>query len=415
MITRWARDCDPAEEAQPPVRRGRDAAVNAAMVVLVGALAMLSTKHVVYGLDGYPLALRLADVVCGTIVLIGIWFWRRRWPVGFAVLAVLVGVFSTVASMVGPVAVFTVAVHRRWPTAVLVSLFTAVMVVPGILLYPSQGTHHTLADSIGGPAITFAATGWGMFVRARRELVASLRNQVVQAEAEVVRRAAGARRSERERMAREMHDVLAHRLSLLAVHAGALEFRADASREQVAEAAGVIRANTHEALVELRSVINVLRADDTVAGPERPQPTLADLVPLIEESRAAGLRVSFDQSADVPEYDRSLPTSAGRALYRVVQEALTNVRKHAPASPAVLELSGRPGERVEISVRNRRSALTSTLPPGPGTGLIGLRERTTLAGGAFESGPTSDGDFLVRAWLPWPEVSTLIGADPTRP
>ncbi len=370
------------------------------MILLALVAALLNDKHVFYGWHGYPLPLRIFDLVAGTALLAGIRFWRRRWPVQFAVLAVLLGVFSTLGAMVGTVAVFTVAVHRRWQTAVLVGLFAAVMVVPAVLLYPTEGNSFLL-DSTIGALITFAATGWGMFVRSRRMLLASLRAQVQQTEAEAAWRAENARQSERERMAREMHDVLAHRLSLLAVHAGALEFRADASPDQVAWAAGVIRDNAHQALEELRSVINVARENEPAGIPERPQPTLADVPALLEESRQAGLAVSLRESAEVVEHGRELPPAAGRALYRIVQEALTNVRKHAASSPASVEFTGRPGERIEVSVRNRCVAAASSLPPGPGTGLIGLRERATLAGGAFDYGPTPDGDFVVRAWLPW--------------
>jgi signal transduction histidine kinase len=169
----------------------------------------------------------------------------------------------------------------------------------------------------------------------------------------------------------------------------------------VAWAAGVIRDNAHQALDELRSVITVARGTEPAGAPERPQPTLADVPALLEESRQAGLAVSLRQSPDVVEHGDELPAVSGRALYRIVQEALTNVRKHAASSAAAVEFTGRPGERIEVSVRNRCVAAASELPPGPGTGLIGLRERTTLAGGGLDCGPTTDGDFLVRAWLPW--------------
>ncbi len=400
MLTRWVRDLLPADERAERPRSRRDGAVDSTMIVLAFLTGLLNDKNVVYGWHGYPLALRVADIVGGTVLLAGIWFWRRRWPVQFAVLAVVVGVFSTLGGIVGTIAVFTAAIRCRWQTAVLVSLFAAVMVIPGVLLYPTTGNSFLL-DSVIGALITFAATGWGMFVRSRRMLVASLRAQVEQAEAEAGWRAENARQAERELIAREMHDVLAHRLSLLAVHAGALEFRSDASPEQVAWAAGVIRDNAHQALDELRSVINVARENQPAGAPERPQPTLADVPALVEESRQAGLAVSLHESPDVVEHGGELPAAAGRALYRIVQEALTNVRKHAASSPAAVEFTGRPGERIEVSVRNRCVALASALPAGPGTGLIGLRERIALAGGGLDCGPTTDGDFLVRAWLPW--------------
>ena len=144
-----------------------------------------------------------------------------------------------------------------------------------------------------------------------------------------------ARTAERTRIAREMHDVLAHRLSLLAVQAGALEFHPDAEPSEIAHAAGVIRASAHAALGELRQVIGLLRdpLDDGEAvgatEAERPQPTLTDLPRLVEESREAGMDVAFDLRLDHPE---AVPDATVRAVYRVVQEGLTNARKHAPAS-----------------------------------------------------------------------------------
>ena len=162
--------------------------------------------------------------------------------------------------------------------------------------------------------------GWGLFVRARRELVRSLRAQADRAGDE-------ARAAERQRIAREMHDVLAHRLSLLSVHAGALEFRPDAPAEEVAEAAGVIRESARAALEELREVIGVLREEERGDGPpEPPQPALADLPALVEESRAAGMRLT----AQIELGDVAPPPALGRTAYRIVQEGLTNARKHAP-------------------------------------------------------------------------------------
>jgi signal transduction histidine kinase len=392
---------DGTDDGTVAVRPRRDAVVNVAMIALSLFFGLASNNGLVHGLDGYPLALRLADGILGTACLIGIWFYRRRWPVAFAVVAILIGIFSTLAGGIGVVAVFTAAIHRRWQTSLAVSLLAVVCIVPAVLLYPGSGKTHVVADIIVGVVATFAATGWGMFVRARRLLIATLRTQVRQAEEQADARAESARRGERERMAREMHDVLAHRLSLLSVHAGALEFRPDAPPEEVAQAAAVIRANAHEALDDLRSVINVLRDDDADATPERPQPTLADLPSLVAESRLAGLPVEYrcDLALD-PGGDLS-PT-AGRTVYRIVQEALTNARKHTDLAPTIVDVRGRRGQGIEVSVSSEMNG-TPAVMPGSGTGLVGLQERATLAGGELDCGPTADGRFVVHARLPWPE------------
>jgi signal transduction histidine kinase len=198
-----------------------------------------------------------------------------------------------------------------------------------------------------------------------------------------------------------MHDVLAHRLSLLATYAGAIEYRPDAPPEQVARAAGVVRAGAHQALDELREVITVLREDDGDGdGAERPQPGLADLPRLVEESRDAGARIQLDDRVADPA---ALPGAAGRTAYRVVQEGLTNARKHAPGEPVQVVIDGRPGGGLLIEIRNPVVNGHAARPVigGSGTGLIGLTERVRLAGGELDH-QAADGEFRLSARLPWP-------------
>ena len=261
----------------------RDLAVNAAMALAALAVGLTSDQNVLLNNADRPVALRVADVALGAVCLAGIWIWRRSHPVVFAVAAIAAGVVSTLAGGVGLICAFTVAEYRSWRTAVGVSLLAAVSILPALMLYPVP---HEERSFFVGTLATFAATGWGMFVRARRQLLDSMQRRLVEAEQAATERAVAARRAERQRIAREMHDVLAHRLSLLAVHAGALEFHHGATPDEVTTAAGIIRSNTHEALNELREVIDLLR--ETTPDPERPQPTLSDLPILLEESTAAG-------------------------------------------------------------------------------------------------------------------------------
>ena len=194
-----------------------------------------------------------------------------------------------------------------------------------------------------------------------------------------------------------MHDVLAHRLSLLSVHAGALEFRPDAPAEEVAEAAGVIRESARAALDELRGVIGVLREDGGESLTQPPQPTLADLAALVEESRAAGMRIT----ARIELGDAAPPAAVGRTAYRIAQEGLTNARKHAPGAAVTLTVHAPDGD-LQVEVRSLAPvAVAAGSPlPGAGTGLIGLAERVTLAGGELEHGVDPDGAFVLRARLP---------------
>jgi signal transduction histidine kinase len=251
-----------------------------------------------------------------------------------------------------------------------------------------------------------ALVGWGALTQARQALIQSLRERAERAEAEQDRRVAEARAQERARIAREMHDVLAHRLSLLATYSGAMEYRPDASPEQLSRAAGVIRSGAHQALDDLRQVITLLREDEPDDGHllERPQPGLGDLARLVEESRAAGTPVEVDDEISDPE---ALPAALGRTVYRVVQEGLTNARKHATGQPVAVVLEGKPGGQLSIDITNGLPRDGSGLPasPGAGTGLIGLSERVGLAGGHLDHETTAKGQFRLRARLPWPGVT----------
>jgi signal transduction histidine kinase len=268
-------------------------------------------------------------------------------------------------------------------------------------LYTAGGGYH-FSDLFAGIAATVIAAAWGLFVRVRRELVLSLheRNRQLQAEQEL--RVQDAQRAERDRIAREMHDVLAHRISLLSLHAGALEYNPNASPEEIARAAQVIRVSARAAQEELREVIGVLRADVGEQPLEPPQPRLADLTTLIDESRRAGMDVRLDATVDL----EALPETLGRTVYRLIQEALTNARKHAPGQLVTIELRGERDAGVRVAVSNRPRV--GTAPDGPahehvgsGTGLVGVGERVTLAGGTLTYGPLPGGGFEVAAELPW--------------
>ena len=365
------------------------------LVFLVACVGPVVAPHgLPDGWDGYPHWLRIADGVAGTIALLGV-FLRRRYPLGYALYVLPVACFSTVASVTPLIAAFVVAVHRRWQVAVPMSVLLAAASVPALLLYPGPTPSESML--FGSAALTTAFTAWGMYTRARQQLLTSLRERAERAESEQALLTDRARRAERHRIAGEMHDVLAHRLSLLSVHAGALEFRADAAPADVARAAGVIRDNAHAALEELRDVVAVLR-DDELVRPERPQPTLEDLPDLVAECRRAGTAIrDVVHLADTPA-----PRSLGRTVYRVVQEGLTNVRKHAPASGVDLSVSGAPGLGVTVSMRSRLSVDRVADPiPGSGSGLVGLVERVELAGGWLRTA-VDGGDFVVRGWVPWP-------------
>ncbi len=332
--------------------------------------------------DVVPGWLFALDQLTGVLGCAALWL-RRRWPTGLAVALVLLSAFSETVSGAMLVALFSVAVHRPPRTSLAVfglSLFTALGYV---LLRPEPGEPALLLFLLGA-ALQGVAVGWGLFVHHRRRLVASLREQAE----------AAARRAAREEIAREIHDVLGHRLSLLSVHAGALEYRPDAPPEEVARAARVIRESAHRALQDLRQVVGVLRAP---VG-ELPQPVFADLRQLVEEAERAGTPVRL-----VEEVDGEVPDPVGRTAYRIVQEALTNVRRHAPGAAATVRVAGAAGAELAVEVVNTAPGDSPGAgAAGSGQGLVGLAERVELAGGSLEHGPTADGGWRLAARLPWP-------------
>lgn len=344
-----------------------------------------------------PDGLLAADLVFGSLACLALW-WRRRWPVGVALALAVPAAFSDMASGAVLIALFTVAVHRPRP---VVAAVVAVHTLPlAVYLVVRPDPQISVVQMIVFTLLLLAAVlASGMYIRARRQLLVSLRERARWVETEQGLRVERARQLERTRIAREMHDVLAHRISLLSMHAGALEFRPDAPAEEIARAAGTIRDSAHLALQDLREVIGVLRSP-TGDGTSRPQPTLADLPALVAESRQAGVRVQTDYR---PSDLDAVPSAIGRHAYRIVQEGLTNARKHAPDAAVEVAVQVEPGAGVRVQMRNRPTvgAAVSAGIPGGGTGLAGLAERASLVGGQLEHGRTPGGDFLLSAWLPW--------------
>ena len=319
-------------------------------------------------------------------------WWRRRRPVHIAVSIVALSVVTDLVSGALLIALFSLALHRPPKVSLLVFGLGIASVGLKALVWPDPHLPALVAFLLS-VAVQGAVIGWGLSVHHRRELVDSLRERAVHAETEAQLRAEHAQHQVREAMAREIHDVLGHRLSLLSVHAGALEYRPDAPPEEIARSAKVIRESAHQALQDLREVIGVLRAP---VG-ELPQPTMADLRQLVEEADRAGARVAFTQ-----DYDGTVPDRTGRTAYRIVQEGLTNVRKHAPGADTRVSVRGAPGEGLTVEVRNGRAPAPPARNGSDGQGLMGLAERVSLLSGRLDHGRTPEGGWRLSAWLPWP-------------
>src|SRR4051812_22959826 len=370
-LSGWLRSTLPDVVAEAPdQQRGRrDRVLDATLYVVAFAISAATLAGT---WEAHPPWLRVLDVVFGSATLVAL-RWRRTHPgaVGIGIGAVALVIVPAAGANLA--ATFNAAIRARGRDLAVIAGLLIAWVFASPLLYPSAGNYWVNAGAC--LLLTGVVLGWGLFVRARRELVRSLRAQGDRAADE-------ARAAERRRIAREMHDVLAHRLSLLAVHAGALEFHPDAPAEEVAEAAGVIRENAKTALEELRGVIGVLREDSGESPTQPPQPTLADLTALVEESRAASMRVT----ARIELGDTTPTAAVGRTAYRIAQEGLTNARKHAPGAAVTLTVCAPDGD-LQVEVRSLAPvAVAAAAPPlpGAGTGLIGLAERVSLAGGTLE-------------------------------
>lgn len=365
------------------------------MFVVAVLVGLSAARYRLANPAGAPTWLLSLDFALGALGCVALW-WRTRFPVALTAALVVVSVFAE--SVLGPllVALFTVAVHR--PARVAITFLAATLLAYGgyVVLRPEPviAVEWVLAAGVTGYSV---AVAWGLVVRSRRELVASLRERAEGAEVEAQLRAERAQLEARETLAREMHDVLGHRLSLLSVHAGALTYHRSATPEEVARAAEVIRESSHRALQDLREVIGVLRAPEG----ELPLPGIADIAELVQETRAAGTPVELRDETGVPAAD--VPATAGRTLYRLVQEGLTNVRRYAAGAPTTVRIEGGPGPGLSAEVVNARPvAASGPSGAGSGEGLRGLRERAALLGGRLEHGPTESGGWRVGMWVPWP-------------
>src|SRR4051794_22533846 len=339
------------------------------------------------------------DLLLGLASLVAVPF-RRRWPLALTLATAVATAFSAAAIGAWVVCQASLATRRRWreivPTAALAVLTGQVYLAaePN----PTQTWYMNLLFCFPAVGVIVAI---GMYVGARRDLVASLRDRAERAEREQALQIATAQAGERTRIAREMHDVLAHRMSLVALHAGALAYRTDLTPAETRGTAGIIQVNSQRALADLREILGLLRdTERPIQGTgHRPQPTLADLRSLLDDERSVGARITL--RSDLPDVD-ALPASTGRSAYRIVQEGLTNARKHAPYAAVTVELTGRPGDGLDLAVRNPVGlGACSSGADGAGFGLVGLAERAAASHGRFAHGVTPEGEFVVRAWLPW--------------
>ncbi|MFF8959740.1 sensor histidine kinase [Streptomyces sp. NPDC014894] len=363
------------------------------VAVLCAAFVPAALPGAMPGLVGpgtAPVSVQAA--AAGSAAAAGVWLLRRRgsrWP-----LSLIVAVDSAVRGpgLLLSVGVYAAATHYRRPhhRVILAAVATLPAALPLAAAVPGPGVEP--ASAIGGAALfVWLPLAAGLWTSARAEAVAGLRERAERLERERTESAARARLEERARIARDMHDVVAHRVSLMVLRAGALEI--NAVDERTAAEAELIRTTGKEALTQLRAVLGVLRRAD--GEPFGPQPSLADLDQLLDQSRSVGVPVRRRDEGTAAE----LSVVVEHTAYRVVQEALTNIHKHAGVVATEVAVRHLPSA-LEVTVRNAAPRERPPEPAGSGLGLLALRERVEVLGGEFTAGPSADGGFGLTARLP---------------
>ncbi|MFJ7208810.1 sensor histidine kinase [Streptomyces sp. NPDC098789] len=358
---------------------------------------------------------------------------RRRWPVAVVVLAIAITP-AAMGFLLGVVGLYTLAASEA-PRRVTVVLGSMSLAGTFVVTYvrtrgdvEGEGFLVVVLSVFMAVALTVPPVLFGLYLGARRRLMESLQERADSLERELSlladraeERAEWARTEERTRIAREMHDVVAHRVSLMVVHAAALEAVAVKDPAKAVRNAALVGDMGRQALTELREMLGVLRASSTAPAPARTVlatagtaedgPSLGELEALVGQSRAAGMVVAFEVHGEPAGAAAGYAAEVEQTAYRVVQEALTNCHKHAPGARVVVRLAHRAGE-VAMQVENGPcdgEAAEPGLPSG-GNGLVGMRERVLALGGVFVSGPLDGGGFRVSAVLPGGSGGTATGA-----
>jgi signal transduction histidine kinase len=321
--------------------------------------------------------------------------WRRRWPIPVGVLVLSCWIFMNLA--LGDIEPLQVPLIATLFATYAMGAYTAgraAIVAPFLVFAGMVGLVVTFEDSVFTDYVfptAFGMIAWltGRGLRTRTRLTEELHEAAVRAQEAREHEAAQAAADERRRIAREMHDVVAHSVSVMVVQAGGARRILERDPERAVEAAARIEEVGRAALAEMRRLLGVMHHGDERA----PQPTMRELEALVERSRAAGLPVALTVEGE----PRSLPAGKDLAAYRVVQEALTNAIKHAGAAPTSVTVRWEP-ERLELEIIDR-GAVARNGGPG-GHGLIGMEERMRLYDGELRAGPRSGGGFEVVARMP---------------
>jgi signal transduction histidine kinase len=378
--------------------------VDAAVAVVVAVLSVVdvaSESDLARPGDRPADALAYGLVIAGSLSL----FWRRRAPI--AVLGIVNAVLITMylreygafVAVLGLPALYAVAAHeenRRRAWWAMITASVALLLAAGVsVLDTEDGFAYFTALSV--MAFLAAAIAAGVLIRNRERIFVDAERRAAAAEADRLAEAERAVASERSRIAREMHDVVAHSMSVIAVQAAAGREIAHANPDKAAEVFARIETVGRESLAELRRMLGVLRDTGDGEASLSPQPGIADIAAAVAQSSASGVATELIIDGN----QRAVAPGIELAVYRIVQEALTNVRKHAgPTAAVTVRIAYEPHGLVVDVTDDGRGAATSLSRSGSGQGLIGMRERVEIYGGVFTAGPRPGGGYAVRAVLP---------------
>ncbi|MDH6221957.1 signal transduction histidine kinase [Streptomyces pseudovenezuelae] len=357
-----------------------------------GALVALCVLAAVVNdaaLQGHYLAPVMATaLVCGAALLVP----RLRWPAAPVLVTVATAWWGVLLLPMLAVVLYDLAVDRRVRMAAgcgVAALGANLLSYRATSLWTSQ----SYASTVLLPVLAVLV---GLWLGSRRRLLRALAADVEHLSVEAQLREDAARVAERSRIAAEMHDVLAHRLSLIALHTGVLATKSGTLPAPVTERLGLLRTTSVEALTDLREVLGVLRDPAATPASAALTPMMREVGELADEARAVGQHIEVTTDG-LPE---QAPTTHRLAVYRIVQEALTNARKHADGAPVTVRIGyGPPATLVEVT-NPPGTARTDTV--GSGYGLVGLRERVTALGGHLSSGPAGAGAWRLAARIPHP-------------
>jgi signal transduction histidine kinase len=384
------------------------------LAVLCSLLAMSAGGNYGGRHSTFPVGIQMLAYL-GLWIMVGVsvmLVWRHRWPLLVSILAIggaLVIPSTPLPALIACAAVCAVRRGRlRWlliggtyavtVVALCWDLASSISLLSSFVGEPAADTPARLSLYWAVPVLAAAAVapfaGFGILRGIRQERDAAQLGTAAATRSVAILRQEVERERERQDLARELHDTLAARLSSLSLHAGALELTVEGKDDATLAAARVVRETAQSSLDELRNVVHVLRNPAAAV----PSSGLADIPALIDEAIEEGMDVHVRFLLSDPA---SCDPQVAHACYRLVQESLSNIRRHAPGVSARLEVRGGPETGVTITVANWLSSDARPSTTGGGHGLQGMSERVALAGGTFRAGPTPDGTFAVAAWLPW--------------